>query len=82
MRWDQGEGGPQDSEKARYWYEQAAAQGFSMALFNLGWVHWNAEGVPHNPDTALSYWTRAAMTGDAEMQYTLAAMYFPAPLPR
>ena len=49
-----------------------------MALFNLGWVHWNAEGVPHNPDTALSYWTRAAMTGDAEMQYTLAAMCFPA----
>ena len=42
----EGEGVPQDYEKAIEWYTKSAEQGHAWAQYNLGLMYYDGEGVP------------------------------------
>ena len=41
----EGDGVPQDYEKAFYWVTKAAAQGCIYSEYNLGYLHWSGKGT-------------------------------------
>ena len=55
---------PVSWERARAWYERAAAEGSTFALWRLGGMHRMGEGVPKNPQKALAYYRRAIAAGN------------------
>ena len=48
VRYDEGEGVPQDDEEAVRWYRLAADQGDADAQFNLGTMYAEGQGVPQD----------------------------------
>ena len=58
-----GTGVKQSYEMARRLYEQAAQQGFVVAMFNLGNMYYNGEGVVRDMAKAKEWWTKAAAHG-------------------
>ena len=55
-----GLGVPQDDEKARQWFEEAAAQGFADAQIALGGLYAFGHGVPRNYGRAYMWLILAA----------------------
>jgi TPR repeat protein len=70
-----GEGGPQDHESARLWFERAAAHGHALAQFNLSVMLFKAEGGVQDIDLALHWLQAAALQGHALAQSNLAHMH-------
>ena len=64
-----------DYEQARTWYEKAAAQNYSPAIFNLGNMALKGEGVEESPRQAADYFGRAAELGYANAALNLAELY-------
>jgi len=58
----------QDYEKARQWYEQAAAQGYAEAQYNLGVLYFRGQDVPTDYVRAYMWLNLAAahLTGDEQ----------------
>ena len=52
-------------DRARELWERAAAAGSGEALFNLGLLYENGEGVPKDDDRAQDYYRRGAALGHA-----------------
>ena len=63
MKYDRGEGVPQDDAEAVAWYRLAAEQGDAGAQFNLGWMYASGRGVPQDDVTAHMWLNVAAATG-------------------
>ena len=63
-----------DLDKARSWYEGAAAAGHVLAQFALGNMFDNGEGVPQDPMAARHWYELAARQGHAEAQMHFARM--------
>lgn len=59
----QGEGVPKDVQKAREWWEKAAAANDRKAQFNLGALYEQGQGVPRNMATAGVYYKKACKNG-------------------
>ena len=70
-----GEGVPQDYEKAIDWYTKSAEQGYAKAQYNLGWMYDNGRGVPQDDKQAVYWYTKSAEQGFAVAQYNLGWMY-------
>jgi TPR repeat protein len=68
-------GVPQDYAKARQWYEQAAAQGHTGTMLNLGLLYIEGQGVPQDDAKAQQWWEKAAAQGDANAQKILEIMF-------
>ena len=66
MRYQTGEGVPQDGAEAIRWYRLAAAQGFAEAQFNLGLMYATGEGVPQDDAEAMRWYRLVAAEGCAE----------------
>ena len=49
-----------DYAQAMSWWEKAAAQGNTAAMFNLGYCYMKGEGTDKNPEKAFSYFLRLA----------------------
>lgn len=62
-----------DEQKGFYYIQKAAAQGYDMAIYNLGLDYLYGIGVAKDLDKALSYFKQAAMSGVAQAQYFYAA---------
>ena len=75
MMYAHGHGVPKDYEKARQWYERAAAQGDMTAQYNLGLLYADGVGVPQDYKKARQLWEQAAAQGDAKAQNNLGSMY-------
>ena len=58
-----GKGVKQSYEMAKMLYEQAAEQGFTSAMVNLGVMYYNGEGVVRDMAKAKEWWTKAAAHG-------------------
>ena len=72
---DTGQGVPQDSARALYWYKRAAAAGSPSGMFDVGIMYDAGQGVPQDPAEAASWYGRAAAHGFARAEYNLALMY-------
>jgi len=48
VRYNNGEGVPQDYAEAIKWYRLAAEQGYAHAQYNLGIMYYDGEGVPQD----------------------------------
>lgn len=55
LRYDNGQGVPQDYKKAIYYATLAANQGYAEAQFNLGVMYANGQGVPQNYTQAYAH---------------------------
>ena len=75
LRYDYGEGVPQDYAEAARWYRLAAEQGDADAQNNLGVMYDAGEGVPEDNAEAVRWYRMAAEQGDASAQYNLGVMY-------
>jgi TPR repeat protein len=55
-----GEGVPQDREKAADWLEKAAVQGVAEAQYSLAYCYFDGNGVPKDENRAV-YWAKKAV---------------------
>jgi TPR repeat protein len=73
--YEKGLGVEQDIEKAIGLFQQSADAGFSDALNDLGFLHFQgALGVVRNPDIAARYFERAAALRHPEAMFNFAAL--------
>lgn len=75
IKYDKGEGVPQDGEKAKYWYEKAASNGVADAAYSMGYLYAMGEYVQKDPAKAIEWFKKAAMGGSSEAQFALALAY-------
>lgn len=54
---------PTDLDRARVWFQRAAAQGDPDGQFNLAYLHETGEGVPEDEDEAYRLYSLAAAQG-------------------
>jgi TPR repeat protein len=52
-----------------------AEQGEADAQYHLGSMYYSGEGVPHDDEQAIQWYTKAAEQGHVDAQYNLALMY-------
>ena len=65
----------QDDAEAVRWYTFAAAQGYSNAQLNLGFMFANGKGVAQDYAEAVRWYKLAAAQGNSIAQHNLGAMY-------
>src|SRR3990167_7573350 len=70
-----GQGVPQDYNKAEAWYRKAAAQGDADAQTFLGIMYGRGQGVPQDYKEAAAWYRKAAEQGNAPAQFNLGVMY-------
>ena len=71
-----GDGVPQDKQKAVEWYRKAAEQGHATAQYNLAIMYKKGEGLPQDKKKAVEWYHKAAEQGFASAQYSLGIMYY------
>src|SRR5271169_4603771 len=67
----QGHGVPQDYNKAKEWWERAAAAGFAGAMRNLGALYAQGRGVPQDYQKAKEWFEKSAAAGDRDAEQAL-----------
>ena len=75
LKYEHGEGVPQDYVEARKWYLKAAEQGHAEAQYSLGILYSNGHGVPQDYVEARKWYLKAAEQGHAAAQLNLGALY-------
>jgi TPR repeat protein len=70
------EGAPHDPGLALQYFERAAAEDYGAAIFMVGVMHNEAEGVPRNRKRARRFMSDAAMMGNLLAQKELATLLF------
>jgi TPR repeat protein len=75
VRYELGQGVPQDYAEAAKWYRRAAEQGNANGQYNLGLMYDNGKGVPQDYAEAAKWYRLAAEQGDASGQSNLGFMY-------
>ena len=71
----QGQGVPQDAERAVYWVRRAAEQGLAEAQNTLGVWSLNGTGVPQDVSEAARLFRLAADQGHTQAQFWVGMMY-------
>lgn len=64
-----------DFEKAVYWYQRAAGQGYVPAQYEVARIQFEGLLVPRDIDEMMFWLWRAALSGHAESQVMLGAVY-------
>jgi TPR repeat protein len=64
-----------DYETALQEFRPLALQGDSVALYKIGLMHFNGQGVPQDYAEALEWYMKAAEQGDAAASFSIARMY-------
>jgi TPR repeat protein len=71
-----GQGVSLDYAKAAYWWQKAAAKGYSKAQFDLSVLYHNGWGVTQD-DSKAAYWCqKAADQGDADAEVGVGNLYY------
>ena len=76
VSYEDGEGVPQDYQKAVALYEELAELGRPDAQYNLGVMYELGKGVPQDYSKALHWYNKAAENGNVDAQFDLGFMYF------
>jgi hypothetical protein len=66
---------PIDYSEAMTWYMKAAAQNYSLAKNNIGYMYESGLGVKKNYATAAKWYEQAASAGERRGQYHLGLLY-------
>lgn len=75
LRYELGQGVPQDYGEAVRWYRRAAERGFARAQTNLGYMYDEGLGVQQDWTEARRWYQMAANQGDARALNNLGFMY-------
>jgi len=75
LRYDAGQGVPQDYAESVKWLRRAADQDFVKAQYNLGCMYDSGQGVSQNHAEAAKWFRKAAEHGYASAQKNLGAKY-------
>ncbi|MBQ8098978.1 MAG: sel1 repeat family protein [Bacteroidaceae bacterium] len=74
--YDFGDGGlSRDSEKAKYWYQKSAEQGYAKAQNSLGLFYELGKGLMKDYEKAIYWYQKSAEQGYAIGQYNLGRLY-------
>ena len=73
--YENGNGIPQDKEKAAKWYGKSAEQGNKFAQCNLAFFYEKGIGVHRDYSIAIKWYKKAANQGYGRAQYNLAQLY-------
>jgi TPR repeat protein len=76
LLYDHGQGVPQDSVQAAFWYRKAADRGYAKAQNNLGILYANGDGIAQDYAQATTWWRKAADQGSAQSQNNLGGAYY------
>jgi TPR repeat protein len=63
-------------QEAAYWYKQASNAGIETAMYNMGTLYFNGQGVPQDYATAHQWFARAAKRGNKYAEFQLGMTYF------
>ncbi|EXX52258.1 Skt5p [Rhizophagus irregularis DAOM 197198w] len=74
-RYYNGEGTEKNLEKAFYWYQKAAENGYEKAMHNLAICYVNGEGTEKNLEKAFYWYQKAAENGLTNSMHNLALCY-------
>lgn len=75
VRYENGDGVPQDYKAAFYYYNLAASKGCPEAQYNLALLCKNGLGTDRDFEKAVFWYTKAAQQGYAAAQFNLARCY-------
>lgn len=73
--YDKGRGVRQDFRAAAFWYQKAAAQGYTAAQFSLGSMYDVGEGVPLDVRKASQLFEASARQGNSRAQFAIGIQY-------
>ena len=65
-----------DYEKAYQLWRPLAESGDAGAMFDLGVLYWEGQGIPRNRPLAIEWWQRAAKNGIAAAQHNLSLAHY------
>ena len=65
-----------DYEKAYQLWRPLAESGDAGAMFDLGVLYWEGQGIPRNRPLAIEWWQRAAQNGVAAAQHNLSLAHY------
>ncbi|WP_162984147.1 tetratricopeptide repeat protein, partial [Helicobacter felis] len=68
LMYGDGQGVPQDYQKAIEYYQKAADMGHAVAFLALGVLYENGQGVAQDYDKARRYFQKAVEIGDEEVK--------------
>lgn len=71
LLYENGRGVEKDLAAAQKWYGLAAAQGYSRAQYNLGFVHYSLNDISGTTE----WWGRAAEGGDEQAMFSLGFIF-------
>jgi TPR repeat protein len=71
-----GQGVPQDSEKAFAMNAQAAHAGNRLAILAMGWFYLGGVGVPQDYEKARKWYRVSARHGDEQAMFSLGRIYY------
>ena len=75
LKYFNGNGVPEDYQKAVEWYRKAAEQGDEMAQWFLGGMYDEGKGVPKDINQALLWYAKAAEQGSSRAQFRLGDIF-------
>jgi len=75
LKYFNGNGLPEDYQKAVEWYQKAAEQGDEMAQWFLGGMYDEGKGVNQNINQALFWYAKAAEQGSSRAQFRLGEIF-------
>ena len=75
-KYDNGDGVPENTEKAAYWFRKAAEQGNADAQNSLGVCYRMGRGVDKDPAEAMKWYRLAAAQGNPSAFFNLGAAYY------
>jgi TPR repeat protein len=75
VRYELGQGVPQDFAEAVRWYRRAAEQGFARAQTNLGYMYDEGRGVPQDWNAAREWYFAAAAQDDVRAINNIGYLY-------
>ena len=65
-----------DYERAYHLWRPLAESGDAGAMFDLGVLYWEGQGIPRNRSLAIQWWQRAAHKNVAAAQYNLSLAHY------
>ncbi len=75
LRYQSGDGTPQDLSEAFYWFQQSSERNQPQAMHQLAKMYLQGQGIEINTTEGIYWLTKLSTQGDAQAQFELAKLY-------